>query len=126
MHDMNATDHAAIAESIARTDSPAPSHQCARQGDVVMRRLGDATDLDPMQCPHGGWQIAAGRHGEHRLFADGAHVGNGKLNLPNGGLIVHTDSPDARHGSVQLAPGTWNHTSVRELGIDGVVRPVED
>ena len=111
------TDNAAI----ARLDSP------ARQGDVLMRCIGKAKGKAFEAGPAGGLCVAAGAHGEHRLVCDRYRMDRpGVYSLPDGGLLVHTDVPDARHPAIRLPAGVWEFGIERELGADMVVRKVED
>ena len=69
--------------------------------------------------------VAAGRHGEHHLFGPQVRVGD-DIALPEGGLLVHTDVPSARHGAIRLVPGVWRVGHLRELGLDAIVVRVAD
>jgi hypothetical protein len=99
--------------------------QCGRQGDVIVRRLGDAS-VGGEATIEGGIVVAAGAHGEHRLIADAAVVEGGRVSLPTGGLLVHTDQPSARHGALELAPGQWEILRERELSMSDSIVEVKD
>lgn len=118
-----------ITRALELACDPAPKltmHMAGRQGDVVIRRIGDAQG-DGGSCPTGGWLIAAGKHGEHRLIAPTGIVRDGGIvDLPQGGQLVHTDVPNARHGTIALNPGRFAFTGCKELGLDGIVQQVKD
>lgn len=106
-----------------------------RQGDLIGVRFGNATQKgrasDEAEC------ILAGDHGEHWLSGErtildqrppkgvGAQFFAGWRNLPEGGLLVHTDQPRARHDTIRLAPGLWWFARQREMSGAEVV-PVKD
>jgi hypothetical protein len=122
--------HEEKAISIAREAviEQTPLAKCsARQGDVVLVRVGDPGRGNYDSTPVGGIQLAAGQHGEHRLISSACRWDEpGIIELKEEGLLVHTDVPEARHGSIRLAPGRWEHRSLRELGADQVVQEVAD
>ncbi len=122
------SNHETLAAEIAASSTPAgTASNCTRQGDVVMRRIGDASPARHLPTPDGGVLISAGRHGEHRLIGDAVHWGPlGTVSIQGHAVLVHTDVPSARHGSVVIAPGTWNYTKLRELAAGDVVQEVQD
>ena len=127
------SDHSSIAVAIAtevragRTPAKVVT-ESMRQGDLVLRRMGDC-EADAPSAPEEGVLLIAGAHGEHRLMAAQADwdPATGALALPVGGLIVHTDAPHARHGAGLLIPGLWHAGRQRELGLtDAISVPVKD
>lgn len=113
------TDHEVIARELileTRRTPPPLAKNCARQGDVVLERMGDCRDTAGCSpAPSGGWLMARGAHGDHRLFADLGLIVGDTVTLPNGGVVVHTDVPNARHGAIALAPGMWAKRALREM-----------
>jgi len=99
-----------------------------RQGDVVLRRRGDApTDGPYAPTPACGFQVAAGAHGEHRLFCPAMYTAeDGGLVCLQEARLVHTDAPEGRHGPKRLAPGHWRISRVRELSLEDVIVQVTD
>lgn len=124
--------HEQVAEDIRQDiksckTTPVKAHDLARQGDVVAKKSSSKTKVAKVtQCPKGGWVISAGVHGEHRLFAEGAYVEKGTAVLPEGGVLVHTDVPTDRHDPIQLDPGTWDFTMLRELSVNETIEQVRD
>lgn len=123
------TTHIARAIKIFRditrmTEVPLQTAQSARQGDLILVRRGDSTAIGELTRP-GGIVLAAGMHGEHRLIADAATVTGDVVDLPYGGVVVHTDVPAGRHRSIRCAPGTWEILHQQEVTSD-VVRRVQD
>ena len=110
---MTTTTHAAIARRLL-TEKPALiATASARQGDILLVRVGDAPE-GGRATPAVGLLVGKGRHGEHRLGARRyARKGN-LLSLPDGGRLVHTDEPHARHAAIELLPGDWRITRQRE------------
>lgn len=101
----------------------------ARQGDLLMQRVGQATGGAPV--PEAGILLTAGAHGEHRLMTPAAKIETGhdgvlRVSLPSGGLVVHTDVPSARHQAVALIAGTWILPIQQELGLDDSIQRVVD
>jgi hypothetical protein len=94
----------------------------------MFRRIGDVADEPHAKTPPCGIQIAAGRHGEHRLIGCIARRdGTSTISISEApALLVHTDVPSARHGSVLFAPGTWQYWQLQELSVEGVVQEVQD
>ena len=91
----------------------------ARQGDLVLVRLGDALELLGPATPPQGELVAAGQHGEHRLIAEAiSRVGAYVVDLPLGGLVVHTDEPLARHQAIALTAGRWRYHRQQELSAE--------
>lgn len=123
--------HETIAETIVReiANSPIPLAQViARQGDVMFRRISEEpTDALHGPTPAGGCVIAAGKHGEHRLLgAAVAWLPDGTVSIRGTAVLVHTDVPAERHGAICFDTGTWQYHGAQELGVDQVVRKVED
>lgn len=121
----------AVLEQAAQAEVAVPVvTRCARQGDLLVRRIGDSSTEMGSPTPPTGITVAAGSHGEHRLVADAYHrepvQGQMIIDLPQGGTIYHTDVPAARHGAVELCPGRWEMMGQQEMGLDQVVRPVRD
>lgn len=100
----------------------------ARQGDVVIDWAGECAERIENTAPRGGYLLAAGKHGEHRLCGSGFTVDNGKIRVGIGGLalLVHTDSPTDRHGPIRIPPGCWTVRRERELDVNLAVRNQED
>lgn len=121
--------HEQRAIAIARDTTDIPIATCtARQGDLMLRRV-EAADLPaaPTTRTATRLQLAAGQHGEHWLLAPGIVVlPDGIVVLPEGGSVVHTDVPEARHGTICLAPGAWQHWRLREVLADDTVVEVAD
>lgn len=122
--------HAQVAVEVARgiaigAETPLMAKVSARQGDLVLRRVGEARAKGE-STPGCGVVVAAGSHGEHRLIADSYARKGSLVDLPAGGLVVHTDVPAGRHGSIQLAPGRWEILHQREVGLDEAVVRVRD
>lgn len=119
------TTHERVAREIASSPDlmPLQAGASARQGDLLLRRVGDTID-NPV--PNAGTLLVAGSHGEHwavgatALSSDTLVVGAG------GAVVVHTDVPTARHQAISLAPGCWQIGVQRELGSDQIVRKVVD
>lgn len=120
--------HEQIAEHVARTSAPTTTvSDLARQGDVVLTRVGEIASLPHGPTPPGGVMIAAGKHGEHRLVGPKvAWLEGGKVSIDGTAILAHTDVPQDRHGAVQFGPGTWAYTGCRELGLDEVIQKVQD
>jgi len=97
----------------------------ARQGDLILKRVGDSTGIHSTPDA-GGIVLAAGQHGEHRLLVARARVMDDTFDIPVEGLVVHTDEPHARHGALKLKPGCWEFSHLQELGIDDSVEAVRD
>ena len=118
---------AAIAADVSAGTVPALRvTKSARQGDVTLRRVGDAAPTCA-GVPAGGLVLAAGEHGEHRLLAVRARLLDGEvLDLPGGGVVVHTDTPDCRHEALRLTPGRWRIGHLRELDLDESIVRVRD
>ncbi len=99
----------------------------ARQGDLVLWRVGDANPkIACIPTPKYGLGLIEGRHGEHRLVADAYHIEGTRMTLPAGGVVLHTDAPEGRHAAVRLAPGTWCYDRQQQLTADAVVVKQED
>lgn len=115
--------HDVIAREIASTiTTPRLAANTARQGDLLLRRLGPTTRRPPVRAI----QLAAGSHGEHWAIGAAA-LAAGILDVgPAGVVVVHTDVPEARHAAIALAPGCWQIGIQRELGLDSVIRKVVD
>ena len=97
---------------------------CARQGDLIVTKKGEseANTGKPFAA-----LLADGVHGEHWVIAPkGGKLEGDTLDLPEGGVVVHTDKPAARHGALRLSPGAWKCDRLQELSIDGSVVRVED
>lgn len=115
-----------VARAIEAGIDPAPATvgQCARQGDVVLTRIGDATqapDVDAVAV------LVEGAHGAHVALGRVAVVEPGRLIVGEDGcLIAHTDSPSCRHRALSLRPGEWEYVQLRELSVEGEVRKVVD
>lgn len=105
-----------------------PVLEKTRQGDVIMRRVGNVpAGSKGSPTPKGGILISAGAHGEHRLIADSYEDGGpGFINLISEGLLVHTDCPTGRHKPKLFSPGRWEIGNIRELAIDGTIVKVKD
>ena len=120
------SEHAATAAKIATQKKNAGTvTRCTRQGDVMAHRIGDAARSNGT-CPKGGWVVGKGQHGEHRVIAECGTVVENLIDLPLGGVLVHTDEPNARHAASTLIPGRWSFDICQELGIDGIVQKVQD
>lgn len=122
--------HAEKAVEIARETKveALPIATNPRQGDVILLRVSDC-DRDRKgykKVPFGGVVVAAGRHGEHRLMADRYDTDGTILVLPDGGLLVHTDVPEARHATVRVGPGIYDRKKLRELSLNGLIQDVSD
>lgn len=106
----------------------------ARQGDLVLRRVGDPDPSTPhTPTPAHGTMIVSGSNGEHRVIADALSIIHspdsatpGTISLPCGGLVVHTDLPHARHGTIRLEPGRYCFTTLREVSADNAIQQVID
>ena len=112
---------------IKETANPKVVTESMRQGDVVVRRVGDAPET-AKDFPEGGDILVSGTHGAHVILAP---VGTWdektkELVLPVGGTIIHTDEPTARHAAGFLVPGIWTVDRQRELAIDLAIVPVVD
>lgn len=120
------TTHTETARTVAleTSDTAVLATVSARQGDLVLERVGDLPDDFQPQDTHA--LLAAGSHGEHRFLGRAEWRNTEALLLVEDGVVVHTDVPDARHGSVRLAPGTWRYANMQELSTDNVVRQVID
>ena len=125
--------HAQIAEDLFSeyvNNNVPKARELARQGDVVVTFVENVpTNMPKLDCtPNGGVQVAAGKYGEHRLIAKQyADIPNtGRMILPEGGMLVHTDVPTARHGPIFLEPGVWSIGSCQELSLEGVVQKAAD
>lgn len=120
------------------TSTPIPVAQnSARQGDVCFRRVGDSLSRGPA-TPDAGIIVAAGKNGEHRVVApsltmitqspEQSPANDGPItvmDLPEGGVVVHTDLPSARHKPFTLSPGQWRINHLREL-VGSEIARVED
>lgn len=126
-------DREAIADELACDWSAVPTvESLARQGDVMISRAGEVPDAVTYEHT-GAHVLARGSHGLHVLVSERAgemlriaDSTDGVVVLPDGALLVHTDRPGARHGSLRLAPGIWRHWGLRELTADRTVRRVQD
>lgn len=118
---------AATREDIAHPAGvgPATYHRVTesmRQGDLLLRRIGDPGPT-PSATPTGGIVLAAGAHGEHRLICDAAHVvDETTFDVGCDALVVHTDRPEARHGTGVLCPGRWQYGIEREMRAGEIAR----
>ena len=113
-----------IARETEREDDACLVRSTARQGDLIVSRSADTESHsdDPYAA-----MLAAGRHGEHWLIAEaGGSAGSDLIDLPRGGLIVHTDKPAGRHGALRLTPGVWKFNIQRELDTNNVINEVKD
>jgi hypothetical protein len=101
--------------------------KCGRQGDVICTREGNSKAAGPATGPQG-WMVAAGAHGEHRIVADSLVMSESGdlMDLADGGVLVHTDAPEARHDPIRLAPGCWRVYREQELSLDKSIVPVQD
>lgn len=125
------THDVAVLEQVEQVGATIPMvTRCARQGDLLMRRIGDSVTAMASPTPRTGIAVAAGSHGEHRLVADAYHreavADRMIIDLPQGGTVYHTDVPAARHGAIELCPGRWEMLGQQEMGLDQVVRAVDD
>lgn len=120
------TTHTQIAENLAvdDKDTAVVATVSARQGDLVLRRTGDVPDKIEGNPVH--IQLAAGAHGEHRFIGVAVWISEEARLIVKHGVVVHTDVPDARHGSIRLSPGEWCYHNVRELTTDLIVEDVRD
>lgn len=118
-------DERAMAAAVdAATDETPLAATCARQGDLVLERTGDAES--GKATPEWGIEVAHGQHGQHRIIATAYHRDGDVVHLAGGGLVVHTDVPSARHGAIRLTPGAWQIRRLRELDTDSTVQQVID
>lgn len=123
--------HATVAVEIAAEINagevrPARVTKSARQGDLVLRRVGDADKSKMQPVPEGGIVLAVGSHGEHRLMAARAGLVDGVLHVLADSVVVHTDQPHARHRALCLTSGAWAVSGLRELDRAGLVQQVRD
>mgnify|MGYP001607373900 CR=1 FL=1 len=118
------TTHETIARQLAADPETVPvlAHASARQGDLILLRIGHHA---PSDLVFSAVLLAAGSHGEHWAIGPCAMDGD-SLAVAHGTIVVHTDVPSARHRAVALEPGTWQYSRQRELGLDQVVRQVQD
>lgn len=97
----------------------------ARQGDLLILRVGDSqTDMPSMvPTPAGGECLAAGKHGEHRLVADGfTRVSPDAFDVCGTAMLLHTDTrAGERHATIIISPGRWVHCHQRELRGEQIV-----
>ncbi len=124
VHDVRAAE---IVRELDGAACPLVARCSARQGDIVLVRSGDSAAVgDPTAKV--GRMIAAGAHGEHRVVADSLTVSDdgSSVDLPYGGVVIHTDLPEARHRAIRLEPGVWQVIRQRELTSDLVVAQVRD
>lgn len=100
----------------------------ARQGDLTLVRMGDVEVKNGFsKAPDGGLVLADGKHGEHRLFAARYRLIENRLSLPDGGTVVHTDKPLARHRACALVAGVWRVGRSREISpMDFMEQQVRD
>jgi hypothetical protein len=127
-------DHVGIAVALSTDEATLAgaktAQTCARQGDLNMRRTGDAPPkVAATDCPRGGWLLSAGQHGEHRGIARGpVKCEAGRLTIPDGStvVVVHTDVPHARHGAIVVPPGKWECWRSRELSTADTIIEVQD
>lgn len=120
------TQHETLAASIAATAPPETptAYTCARQGDVILRRIRDLTPAELADVPAtpANLLLGAGVHGEHRLVGPGAYAIDQTLIATHGSaVVVHTDIPAARHGAIRLGCGVWSPSIQRELRGEEVV-----
>lgn len=110
-----------VAQIHAGADKAKVASSCCRQGDITLVRSREASGGGG-GSPAGGWLIARGAHGDHRLIAPSGTATATELDLPDGGLLVHTDLPEARHPAIQLEPGCWQIRHAQELRAGQVVQ----
>ena len=119
--------HMERAHEIAREvgkEGGVPVKSCARQGDLIVKLAGDPKSEEARAFAA---LLADGEHGEHWVITTkGGSFKGGKLNLPGGGVVVHTDKPSARHDALRLAPGEWDCKRLQELTLDGNIIEVKD
>lgn len=99
-----------------------------RQGDLSLVRTSDVEVTNGFsKTPDGGLVLADGTHGEHRLFASRYRMIENRLSLPDGGTVVHTDQPHARHRPCSLTAGVWRVGRSREISpVDFMEQQVQD
>lgn len=123
---MQTTHEDRAVEAIGGTIVDACSKTGARQGEVLLRPVPGAVPKRGEPTGRGGSVIAAGSHGEHRMVAPSmVHDGN-LVHLAEGGVMVHTDLPDARHDGVRFGPGVYSLEFLREVSSAGLVVEVRD
>lgn len=117
-----------IAEAIGRREVAArTAERSARQGDLVLRRVGPLVAVRAHDAtPPGGVVLAAGSHGEHRILGRVAVDVAARTVEVVDAVVVHTDEPSGRHGAIRLAPGTWRYDIQREIGLGDVIEQVRD
>lgn len=117
--------HEAIATEIAAALPPTIVRAVdrLRQGDVIARLIGPPAEGPHAPTPaNGGILLAAGNHGEHRLIGRAYRdAGLGKFSLTEDAVLVHTDTPNGRHGPICLPAGTWEFARSCELDSSMVV-----
>lgn len=120
------TEHERRAAEIwtAETQAPSAVPACpltgARQGDLILRPI-QAEPMRGDETGDRGVMIAAGAHGEHRMIAESLVIDGDTLHLADGGVLVHTDVPSARHRAIRFAPCVLQRTIERELQAGEVV-----
>lgn len=101
---------------------PVAQH-CARQGDVILRRVRDLTPAE--QADAAGADalllLAAGAHGSHFLAGPALALGPDTYAVAPNAAVVHTDEPAARHASFALGSGVWQCAKQTELRGDQIV-----
>jgi hypothetical protein len=106
-----------------------PCAEQNRQGDLLIRRIGDSKESGSA-TPAIGVCIKAGQHGEHMLVATSYVIVRTKdsitVDLSDGGTLYHTDVPSSRHRAIEFTPGCWEFLDQQELGADRIVRKVID
>lgn len=124
VHDVRALE---IIGEIEKNPPLLEASTCARQGDLVLKRKGDAK-AKGNPTPTGGTMLIAGAHGEHRVVAESVTIDpqTGTVDLPEGGIVIHTDAPDGRHAAIRCAPGKWQFWRQQELTTDNIVAQVKD
>lgn len=100
-----------------------------RQGDVILRRVGDAT-RSGTATPAGGLLLAAGSRADHRLYGESVVLSQetrdgttvfARIEATRAFDLRHTDELKSRHAPIRFASGVWVASKVRELRGDDVV-----
>lgn len=100
-----------------------------RQGDVILRRVGDAT-RSGTATPAGGLLLAAGSRADHRLYGESVVLSQetrdgttvfARIEATRAFDLRHTDEPDSRHKPIRFADGAWEVSLVRELRGEEIV-----
>lgn len=100
-----------------------------RQGDVILRRVGDAT-RSGTATPAGGLLLAAGSRADHRLYGESVVLSQetrdgttvfARIEATRAFDLRHTDEPGSRHAPIRFDAGVWVASKVRELRGDDVV-----